>query len=123
MKTMEVQIKGDQWNKRFRTVQVYWKDGHSQLIEVAHNRGLIYNSFIFNHFRTLITGHLIESGRLMKAQTYAHYDFRPGARYNDFFPLATILLTLITFLLDSVLILLWEKSDQHQISPCNSSTL
>ena len=21
---MEVQIKGDQWNKRFRTVQVYW---------------------------------------------------------------------------------------------------
>ena len=22
--TMEVQIKGDQWNKRFRTVQVYW---------------------------------------------------------------------------------------------------
>ena len=25
LKTMEVQIKGDQWNKRFRTVQVYWK--------------------------------------------------------------------------------------------------
>ena len=24
MKTMEVQIKGDQWNKRFKTVQVYW---------------------------------------------------------------------------------------------------
>ena len=23
MKTMEVQIKGDQWNKRFTTVQVY----------------------------------------------------------------------------------------------------
>ena len=23
LKTMEVQIKGDQWNKRFRTVQVY----------------------------------------------------------------------------------------------------
>ena len=22
---MEVQIKGDQWNKRFKTVQVYWK--------------------------------------------------------------------------------------------------
>ena len=26
MKTMEVQIKGDQWNNRFRTVQVYWSD-------------------------------------------------------------------------------------------------
>ena len=26
LKTMEVQIKGDQWNKRFRTVQVYWKN-------------------------------------------------------------------------------------------------
>ena len=25
LKTMEVQIKGDQWNKRFGTVQVYWK--------------------------------------------------------------------------------------------------
>ena len=25
MKTMEVQIKGDQWNKRFRTMQVYCK--------------------------------------------------------------------------------------------------
>ena len=25
LETMEVQIKGDQWNKRFRTVQVYWK--------------------------------------------------------------------------------------------------
>ena len=24
LKTMEVQIKGDQWNKRFKTVQVYW---------------------------------------------------------------------------------------------------
>ena len=24
LKTMEVQIKEDQWNKRFRTVQVYW---------------------------------------------------------------------------------------------------
>ena len=24
LKTMEVQIKGDQWNTRFRTVQVYW---------------------------------------------------------------------------------------------------
>ena len=24
LKTMEVQIKGDQWDKRFRTVQVYW---------------------------------------------------------------------------------------------------
>ena len=24
LKTMEVQIQGDQWNKRFRTVQVYW---------------------------------------------------------------------------------------------------
>ena len=24
LKTMEVQIKGDQWNKRFRTVQVFW---------------------------------------------------------------------------------------------------
>ena len=24
LKTMEVQIKGDHWNKRFRTVQVYW---------------------------------------------------------------------------------------------------
>ena len=24
LKTMEVQIEGDQWNKRFRTVQVYW---------------------------------------------------------------------------------------------------
>ena len=24
LKTMEVQIKGDQWNKMFRTVQVYW---------------------------------------------------------------------------------------------------
>ena len=22
---MEVQMKGDQWNKRFKTVQVYWK--------------------------------------------------------------------------------------------------
>ena len=22
---MEVEIKGDQWNKRFKTVQVYWK--------------------------------------------------------------------------------------------------
>ena len=29
LETMEVQIKGDQWNKRFRTVQVYWK--YSQL--------------------------------------------------------------------------------------------
>ena len=26
LKTMEVQIKGDWWNKRFRTVQVYWKN-------------------------------------------------------------------------------------------------
>ena len=25
LETMEVQIKGDLWNKRFRTVQVYWK--------------------------------------------------------------------------------------------------
>ena len=25
MKTMEVQIKGDQWNKRFRTMQFYCK--------------------------------------------------------------------------------------------------
>ena len=25
LKTMEVQIKGNQWNKRFRAVQVYWK--------------------------------------------------------------------------------------------------
>ena len=27
MKTMEVQIKGDKWNKRFRTVQLYWESG------------------------------------------------------------------------------------------------
>ena len=27
LKTMEVQIKRDQWNKRFRTVQVYWGKG------------------------------------------------------------------------------------------------
>ena len=25
LKTMEVQIQGDQWNKRFKTVLVYWK--------------------------------------------------------------------------------------------------
>ena len=27
LKTMEVQIEGDQRNKRFRTVQVYWDSG------------------------------------------------------------------------------------------------
>ena len=29
LKTVEVQIKGDQWNMRFRTVQVYWNYAHN----------------------------------------------------------------------------------------------
>ena len=31
LKTMEEQIKGDQWNKKFRTVQVYWKNSKMKL--------------------------------------------------------------------------------------------
>ena len=27
LKTMEVQIEGDKWNKRFRMVQLYWESG------------------------------------------------------------------------------------------------
>ena len=40
LKTMEVQIKGGLWNKRFRTVQVYWLN---QLISHKHLEGKVYN--------------------------------------------------------------------------------
>ena len=50
LKTMEVQIKGDQWNKRFRMVQVYCeKDTNSQsMFPKKHTQIQIYfNIFLY----------------------------------------------------------------------------
>ena len=44
LKTMEVQIKGDQWNKSFRTVQVYYHKKDRKNILNAYNKWQ-YNIF------------------------------------------------------------------------------
>ena len=42
LKTMEVQIKGDLWNKRFRTVQVYCRNERGNcILMTSHNSDLV----------------------------------------------------------------------------------
>ena len=79
LKTMDVQIEGDQWNRRFRTVQVnrtyyiYWNGtemllpaGRHPYISVlkqmgdVETTGIIFNSFVTNGFlRWYITTELL----------------------------------------------------------------